>query len=127
MIEFQARKKLRDFLYSKITLAVLFAAFVFIAHGTYGLWLKNRETGKTLNVLKNELAELTAKENNLASRVDALRTDKGIEEVIREKFKVAKEGEGVIVVVDEKSDQEITNVGGTWLSALLENIKNYFK
>ncbi|MEK7115623.1 MAG: septum formation initiator family protein [Patescibacteria group bacterium] len=127
MIEFQARKKLRDFLYSKITLAVLFIAFVFIAHSTYGLWLKNRETEKTLNVLKNELAELTAKENNLASRVEALGTDKGTEEVIREKFKVAKEGEGVIVVVDQKEEKRSDTLTGNWFSAFFRNVKNYFK
>jgi cell division protein FtsB len=97
---FQQKRKLRRFLYSKGMLLALFVLFAFFAHSTWKLGQRARETARETEALGNALSALAAKEATLSARVEALKTDRGVEEAIREKFKVAKQGEGVVVVVD---------------------------
>lgn len=131
MIEFQARKKLRRVLYSPFLLIVLFVALFFFSRATFSLWQKSAETKDTLSALINEKEALKTKKENLAARVAALGTDKGVEEAIREKFRVVKEGEGVIVVVDQKDTEGevLTPVAKLTveLTAILEKVKSFFR
>ncbi|MBX4215796.1 septum formation initiator family protein [Candidatus Parcubacteria bacterium] len=102
MSKFQARQRFRKVIYSKLTLFILAALLAIFAKSTYGLWEKYRDIAKARAVEEAELAALLAKEDTLSNRVSALKTSRGVEEAIREKFKVAKEGEGVVVVIDQK-------------------------
>ena len=43
---------------------------------------------------------LQSKEQNLQANIDDLKTERGVEEVIRDKFRVVKEGEDIIVIPD---------------------------
>ncbi len=129
MIGFQQKRRLRQFLYSNVTLTILFVAIIFLAHSTFKLWQKERDTREAMDARKSELTALAAKEANLSSRVAALKTDRGVEETIRGKFKVAKVGEGVIVIVviDQKDKESDTLTPTNPFQALFDKIMGYFK
>ncbi len=51
---------------------------------------------------KEELEKLEENKQKLESSLSVLSTDFGEEQVIRDKFNVVREGEGLIVIIDEK-------------------------
>lgn len=123
---FQQKRKLRKFLYSKGMLLALSVIFVIFAQSTWKLWQRERETARETEALGSELAALVAKESTLSTRVAALKTDRGVEEAIREKFKVAKQGEGVVVVVDPKEKGD-TMEDANLFTAFWRQLKGLFK
>ena len=127
MIGFQQKRRLRQFLYSNLTLAVLFVVLIFFAHSTFKLWQKERDTKEAIDAEKSELATLAAKEASLSSRVASLKTDRGVEEAIREKFRVAKVGEGVVVVIDQSAAADNTATGASVLRALWQKFLSFFR
>jgi len=127
MVEFQARKKIRRFLYSPFTLIIMFALLLVFSHAAYSVWQRDEEVRELLGNLNEEKEILTAKEKNLALRIAALKTDRGVETALREKYKVAKEGEGVVVIVDPKKDEGGIVSEKSGFSAFFDKIKNFFK
>lgn len=101
MLPFQERKKFRQILYSKATLAIFFVLIVLLARGVWQISQKaaiaraeRDEAVRSLHDLQNRTSELQAS----LARFNA---GTGIEEEIRQKFTVAKPGEEVVVVVDD--------------------------
>ena len=101
MLEFQEKKKLRNILYSKITLIAIFVLLVFVVRATFSIYYKQKVSGENLSKAREEITELEKREKMLNSEIDRLKTDKGTEEEIRKKFMVGKAGEQVIVIVDD--------------------------
>ncbi|MEK7588797.1 MAG: septum formation initiator family protein [Patescibacteria group bacterium] len=62
------------------------------------------EAKKTQKVAEEKVVELELKKEQLNSEISSLNTEKGKEELIREKFGLAKEGEEMIVVVNKKEE-----------------------
>ncbi len=127
MIEFQARKQIRRILYSPLLLVILLVALLFFSRATYSLWQKYGDAKDMISLLEKEKSVLNAKQDNLAARVSTLKTDKGVEEAIREKFKVIKEGEGVVVIVDQKEKESDTLQSKTEIPTFLERVRNFFR
>ena len=101
MLEFQEKKRLRNILYSKITLIALFIILIFIARATFSVYHKQKTSKGNLNKAQEEIAELKKREKMLNYEIDRLKTERGAEEEIRKKFMVGKLGEQVIVIVDD--------------------------
>ena len=112
MLPFQERKRFRKILYSKITLAVLFVALIFVARGAWHVYEKAVIAQTEKEEAARKLAELKQHTLDLEESVVGLKSDRGIEEEIRQKFMVARPGEEVVVVVDDgnkKSKNEETS------------------
>ncbi|MBP9711530.1 MAG: septum formation initiator family protein [Candidatus Pacebacteria bacterium] len=77
---------------------------LFFAWGVVGLLGKMENTRKNKNIAEDKVRELARTKEKLSLDIVALDTDKGKEASIREKFGLAKEGEKLIIVVDEKSE-----------------------
>ncbi len=73
-------------------------------------------TRENKKIAENKVAELQQKKEKLSSNIAKLKTDQGVEESIREKYGLAKEGEDVIVVVEDKnaSVAKESESGGFW-------------
>ena len=106
MIEFQQKKRIRKILYSPIVLIILFIIFVILTRSLWGVYEKERISSENLSKEKTELEKLSLREKDLASALEYLKTDQGIENEIRSKFRVVREGEKVAVIVGE----EATNI-----------------
>src|SRR3989338_1098308 len=107
MRDFQRKRKIRKVLYSKGVLLLLFILLILVGKATWGLYVKERESRKSLDRVESELLSLQEREKRLQDDIARLKTTEGIEAAIREQFQVAKPGERMVVLVeDAKSDPE---------------------
>lgn len=82
----------------------LFLAFIFIIGFGYLNFTKYKNTDNSeINLLKQEYTEAQNQNKNLASLAEYYKTDVYLERQAREKFKMAKPGEEIIII------QEIEN------------------
>ncbi len=101
MREFQDKNKVKKRLYSKTVLLGLLIAIVLLTRGVYGVYAKEQESRAEVNRIKAKKVELEARFAEIKQNEEMLKTPEGIEAEIRSKFDVAKDGEGVIVVVEK--------------------------
>lgn len=101
MKEFQEKRKIKKRVYSKFTILALLIVVILLARGTWGVYKKEKDSRIEMQRVQGELQVLKDRKENLAIGIDRLKTDTGVEEEIRNKFQVAKQGEGVIVIVDK--------------------------
>ncbi|MEK7662481.1 MAG: hypothetical protein AAB355_03255, partial [Patescibacteria group bacterium] len=104
MIDFQARKKIRRVLYSPFTLIIMIVFLAIFSRAAYFMWQREHEASDALSNLEKEREILKAKQEALTLRIASLKTERGVEAALREKYKVAKDGEEVVVIVDKKKD-----------------------
>lgn len=102
MHDFQKKKRTRKILYSPFTLVFLTGVLILLASGVWGVYKKNELSIENFEKEKMELAKLTARQKNLASSIEYLKTEQGIENEIRTKFRAVKEGEQVAVIIDNE-------------------------
>ena len=80
------------------------------------------ETSKNRQISEMKVVELKEFKEKLSYDIEKLKTDEGLEESIREKFGLIKEGEGLIVVVDDKNAIPPQDDGGkNWFMLFLDN------
>ncbi len=104
---FQQKRSWKKILHS-VPVLIFFAVLALIfASSVFGLMRKMLVTVENKELTESKVAELEEKKRILTEETEKLKTADGIEASIREKFPVAKEGEGVIVVIDDKKEDEI--------------------
>jgi cell division protein FtsB len=103
MHEFQQKKKIRKILYSPVVLILLLIITIFVIKGAWNVYEKDKLSAQNLKREKNELSKLLEREKNLAASLNYLKTDQGVENEIRTKFRAIKEGEKIAVIIDEQT------------------------
>lgn len=96
-------------LYSKPVLLILLIAILFVGRAAWSMFAKSQETEENLARAQRELSELQSRAAHLESELEKFEREDGVETEIRERFNVAKEGEGVIILYDEQRDEEEAN------------------
>jgi cell division protein FtsB len=109
MAEYQKSRKLQKLMNSKLTLAVLLALFLFLSVNLWKIASKERETNQARAAAESQLANLRSQNDSLQSDIDKLQTSGGVEESIRDKFRVVKDGEGLVVIVDDQNGNNATS------------------
>ncbi|MFA6274399.1 MAG: septum formation initiator family protein [Candidatus Paceibacterota bacterium] len=125
MRNFQKKNKLKNILQSKPVLIFLVILVFVFAWSAIGLISKAKETAKNKKIAETKIEELLKQKEKLTSDIEKLNTEKGVEESIREKFGWAKEGENLIVVVDDKN--EVKNLEEENQKGFFNFLKNLFK
>ncbi len=97
-LDIKRRARIRRAIYAKPTILGIFLLLIFALHGTWGMYQKHRVAEDHLNRARATLSELEAREAELERDTQMLASPSGIEAEIRERFMVAKEGEGVIII-----------------------------
>lgn len=103
MIPFQERKKIRKFLYSKVTIAVLFVVLFAVGKGAWAIHQKAGIARSERDIAERALSELETRTAELQESLALLKSERGIEEAVRQKYTVARPGEEVVVVVDDSA------------------------
>lgn len=129
MQEFNHKKAFHQIFYSKTIFVVGCFLALFFLYGVIGLIDKSEEVKKNKDMLLRERASLEEHQQQLEANLARLKTDQGVEEAIREKFPVVKEGEGMVVIVDQApvvSDEKVPSTTEKFVSFMkrLFNIKN---
>ena len=109
MAEFKRNKK-NSFWSSPLALLALFVIVVIFAYNITDLVKKNHETIKKNDLIIAEIDALKKKESDLQKEIDGIKTEQGIEEAIREKYQVVKNGEKMVMIVDEEKSKTETTV-----------------
>lgn len=107
MREFQRKRKVRRFLYSRLTLFVLLIALALLIKASWGVFERERGNRANLEHAQEELAALEARAASLEEKILRLKSPEGVEAEIREQFQVAKPGEKMVVVVPDTNGAEV--------------------
>lgn len=107
MFDFYQKRKLRGFIGSRYTQAVLLVLALLIAWSAYGRFTIALEMQERRERVEAEAAALEARKDSLEAQVRYLSDERGIEAEMRRQFDVAKDGEQVVVIVDPQSENEI--------------------
>ena len=107
MKSFQYKRGWKDILQSRPVLVFLGILVFIFAWSVFGFMGKMQITRENRKIAENKLIELKKEKEKLSSDIAKLKTDEGVEESIRAKFGLAKEGEGVIVIVEDPNPPEI--------------------
>ncbi|MEX2010486.1 MAG: septum formation initiator family protein [Parcubacteria group bacterium] len=119
MKELQQRQKLKRRIYSTPVLIALACLVVIFARGTYQVFQKRGESVDHVSSLEQKVRDLEEKERRLSSGIAALNTPEGIEREVKEKFNVSKEGEYVVILVDQNTSTTTDDREGTpWYKRL---------
>lgn len=122
-MDFHKKKKVNRLIYSKTAIILLVGILAIIVHGTWGVVRKELVSRSDLVAARKALDSAKEKNKELEQSVAFLSTERGKEEVLRDKFGVSKAGEEVIVVLesDEPQNQEnLPKIG------IFERIKGFF-
>ncbi len=103
MLEFQQKKKFQRFLHSPLMIITLIIVFGVLAKASWGVYQKERLSAENLSRQNAELQKLSERENSLAQSIEYLKTDEGVEAEIRSKFRFARDGESIAVIIDNSS------------------------
>lgn len=126
MAEFKKRENNNKLLYSPLVIVAFCIIIVIFLYNMIGLIQKERDTAKKKILVLNEISALEKREQDLLSHIDKLKTEAGTEDAIREKYQVVKEGEKMLVIVDEDEKVASNNTAdskyGFW-----NFLKNLFK
>lgn len=125
---FQGKKKqgpLKRILYSPLGMVIFGIVFMVFASGVVDFMLKMRDTSKNKDIAEQKVAELEKRKQKLVNDISELNTDKGKEKVFREDFGLAKEGEGLIIVVEDESGGKDSSLEGQ-SEADIFSLRNFF-
>ena len=114
MRNFGRTNQWKNLLASRAVLVFLGIVFLIFAWNVFGLWGKMRETSRNREMVENKINDLKQEKEELSFSITTLKTEEGIEENIRDRYGFGKEGEGLIVIVDEdKAEVPLeANTGG---------------
>ena len=103
MRNFQKKRVWRNIMQSKPVLILLGVVILVFAWSVLGFWNQMRETGRNKQIVENKVIEMKEQKEKLVSDIESLKTEEGKEKFFRENYGLAKEGENVIVVVEDKT------------------------
>ena len=82
----------------------LLALVVLAIGGVWNAYQKERESAALRTRAEVQLDDLTKRHAQLSSDIANLQTDRGREEVLREQYALAAQGEGLIVIVEPQAE-----------------------
>lgn len=106
MFDFHEKRKIKAILYSKVVFVLLIFIAVFLSLSVYNRYIIAEETKLKLEERKEDLEALKMRADVLETKVEYLERDRGIEEELRNRFDVAKEGEQVVVILEDEKTRE---------------------
>ena len=122
MRNFQRKRGWRNILQAKPVLVFLGIGVLFFAWNIIGFVGKMEITKENKKMAEDKVAELEREKEKLSSDIAKLKTAEGMEESIREKFGLAKEGENLIIVVeDEKNSGLNEKTKPNWVTSFFHD------
>ena len=97
------RKKSASKIYSKPVLIILAIVFILLLNSVFKVYKKETGSEKYASDSEEKLTVLLAREDFLRKEINSLKTTIGKEAEIREKFNVVKDGEKVIIIIEEEN------------------------
>lgn len=125
MATFAKEKKIQKILYSRLTVALLAVVVFFLGFSVYSVFEKKQQAQSQANIAEQETKTLLLRKAKTQTEIENLQTDEGIEEILRNKYRAAKDGEGLVVVVDRTSQDDQIKIDSKKIS-IFERISQFF-
>ena len=124
MRNFQEKRGWKNIVQSKPFLILFGIVILIFSWNVFGLWNKMQETVKNKKIVEDKVALLKQQKENISSEINSLNTVEGKEKFFRENLGLAKEGEDMTVVVEDKNPpmSPTQTSGGFW-----SFLKSWFK
>ncbi len=106
MFDFHEKRKIRGILYSKATIIILFMLAALLCLSVYGRYEVARDMEGKLEAKEAELRALEARAAAIEAKVKFLEDDRGLEEELRSRFDVVREGEQTVILIDSRADEK---------------------
>ncbi|MBU0722780.1 septum formation initiator family protein [Patescibacteria group bacterium] len=74
---------------------------IMTGRATWNIYQKAQQAKKNTAIVAEEYDKLKNREQELEAKINTLNTPLGVETEIRDKFGLAKEGEEIVIVIDE--------------------------
>lgn len=106
MRNFQERGS-KKFWQSWPVLSILTVLLLVFTYNVFVFGGKMQNTRNNRKLAEDKFVQLELQKEKLSNDIAKLNTEEGVEENIREKFGLVKEGEGMIVIVEDEVVEEI--------------------
>jgi cell division protein FtsB len=110
MVNFQSRRKLKNVLYSRLSVIILVIVVALLSKSVWDIYKKSAITTINKERTQAELDQLEDRQIDLASRIEKLQTSRGVEEEVRRNLSVVKEGEKVVTIVSNPTSTDASGV-----------------
>jgi cell division protein FtsB len=107
MKRFGRKNLFTDIIFSKITLLLLVIVIVYLATSTYERFNVERKMHDRRIEAEEKHKQLLERKQVLKDKVDYLKGESGIESEIRSHFDVAKDGEQVVIIVEDEAESQV--------------------
>ena len=102
MRNFQKKKSWKNIVQAKPFLILFGIIILIFSWNVFGFWNKMQETRENRKIVEAKVAALKQQKENISAEINNLSTDQGKEKFFRENLGLAKEGEDVTIIVEEK-------------------------
>jgi cell division protein FtsB len=109
MFDFHEKRRIRSILYSKWLIGGIFLISSLLSVSVYHRYTVAHDMKEKLEHKKAELQELEQRATVLETKVEYLDDERGVEEELRNRFDVVKEGEQMVVLIDEREPKATIN------------------
>ena len=110
--------KKKSWFRSPIIAVILFVLVILAAISVARAFAKEREAAKLRDQYRREVSEMDQRQAELDAQIKNLSTDRGLESEIRNRYRVSKPGEDLVVEVNNGEDASAkTNL--TWWQKVL--------
>lgn len=101
MLSFYQKRQLRRVATSRITQGFLVIVCLFMGSSAYGRYAIARDMAERRAAAERDLTELEERRDALAEQVEYITSERGIEAEMRRQFDIARDGEQVVIILDE--------------------------
>ncbi len=106
MFDFQQKRKLRSVFGSRVTQGVLLGAAILVLLSAYNRYLIALDMAERRTAVESEIHSLEARRESLEAEVKYLSNERGIEAEMRRQFDIAREGEQVVIILEDEIKAE---------------------
>lgn len=126
MYDFQRKRNIRKFMYSPLVLIAMLVLFLILVSGVWGVYSKARISRLNLEREKTELAKLAVRQQKLSTSIEYLKTEQGVEDEIRTKFRAVKDGEKIAVIINTNTTST-SSITSSTTESLLFKVFHWFR
>ena len=110
MYKFQKRNKINKIVYSWPLIILALFLFFWMGKNVFNVYQGERLSQKNRAGAEAVYQALEEKHESMNAEIQLLKTEKGIEREIRDKFRVVKEGEQLAIIINSKGDEKAEKI-----------------
>ncbi len=106
MFDFHQKRKLKTVFGSRFTQGIILVVAFFILLSAYNRYLIAREMAERRANVESEISALEERREILETQVQYLSNERGIESEMRRQFDIAREGEQVVIILEDEKTED---------------------